>query len=206
MFFLILRPSLALCHLPVRMDREVDLVSPLVSPLTYEGLIDEVLGIENGRIKVDSSVLGDDKDIPAALSAGKAAGAANTAPEPKKSLAPGEKATVLLNSTDTVFSEIRDLSIERLGAYLQEKAIRVKESYSAFRENKDASIVELHDFVKKIPQLTKDYKSLNMHINIAELVKRTTDSREFRELWQAERAMLEVSDNHLFVFLFTFYI
>lgn len=29
------------------------------------------------------------------------------------------------------------------------------------RDNKDASISEIHDFVKKIPQLTKDYKSLN---------------------------------------------
>lgn len=45
--------------------------------------------------------------------------------------------------------------------------------------------------MKKIPNLTKEYKSLNQHINIAELVKRTTDSREFREQWQAERGLLE---------------
>ena len=29
------------------------------------------------------------------------------------------------------------------------------------RDNKDASISEIHDFVKKIPQLSKEYKSLN---------------------------------------------
>ena len=58
-------------------------------------------------------------------------------------------------------------------------------------ENKDASISEIHGFVKKIPQLTQEYKSLNRHINIAELVKQTTDSVEFREQWQGERGMLE---------------
>ena len=46
----------------VLIDREVDLVSPLVTPLTYEGLIDELIGISNGYIKVDRSLIGDDKD------------------------------------------------------------------------------------------------------------------------------------------------
>lgn len=40
------------------MDRDVDLVSPLVTPLTYEGLIDETVGIENGRVRLDAAVLG----------------------------------------------------------------------------------------------------------------------------------------------------
>ena len=52
-----------------------------------------------------------------------------------------------------------------------EQAIHIRERYTAFRENKDASLTEIHDFVKKMPKLTKDYKSLNEHINIAALVK-----------------------------------
>ncbi len=42
------------------MDREVDLVSPLVTPLTYEGLVDEVIGIINGKIKIDAALLGNE--------------------------------------------------------------------------------------------------------------------------------------------------
>ena len=42
-------------------DREVDLISPLVTPLTYEGLLDDLLGIESGTIKLEAGVLGDDK-------------------------------------------------------------------------------------------------------------------------------------------------
>lgn len=44
-----------------RFDREVDLVSPLVTPLTYEGLVDEIIGIHNGQIKVKASLLGSDE-------------------------------------------------------------------------------------------------------------------------------------------------
>ena len=44
--------------LGVSLDREVDLVSPLVTPLTYEGLMDEIIGITNNTVRLDSSVLG----------------------------------------------------------------------------------------------------------------------------------------------------
>lgn len=36
------------------------MVSPLVTPLTYEGLVDEIIGIKNGKIKVEASLLGTD--------------------------------------------------------------------------------------------------------------------------------------------------
>lgn len=47
----------SLCSL----DREVDLVSPLVTPLTYEGLVDITLGIDYGRIRVESVLLGSEE-------------------------------------------------------------------------------------------------------------------------------------------------
>jgi Sec1 family len=72
---------------------------------------------------------------------------------------------------------------------LQAKEIR--ESYNAFRGNKDQSITEIHEFVKRIPGLTQTYKSLNQHINVAELIKQTTDGVAFRKQWQTERSVLE---------------
>jgi hypothetical protein len=110
---------------------------------------------------------------------------------PAQKLKPGEKAVVMLNNADSVFGEIRDLSIERLGSYLQEKAIHIRGRYTTFKENKDAPLAVIHDFVKKMPQLKKDFDSLNQHIHIAELLKTRTDSREFRDQWQGERGMLE---------------
>ena len=179
----------------VLLDREVDLVSPLISPLTYEGLIDDLIGIENGKIVLDASVLGEDKEGPTVdqLTGGKVTEDVLTESDSAVSEHhdADEKMSVALNNSDVIFAEIRDLSIERLGSYLQEKAIRIKERYATFRDNKDASITEIHDFVKKIPNLTKEYKSLNQHINIAELLKTTTDSTDFRDQWQGERGMLE---------------
>jgi hypothetical protein len=104
---------------------------------------------------------------------------------------PSDIVTLILNNNDSIFAEIRNLSIERIGSFMQEKAIHIRERYAAFKGNKDASLAEIHEFVKKIPKLTKDFKSLNQHIHIAEHLKKQTDSREFRERWQSERAMLE---------------
>lgn len=115
---------------------------------------------------------------------------------PVRKYLPGEKVPVVLNNNDSVYAEIRDLSIERLGAFLQERAIHIRQRYTTFKENKDAPLAVIHDFVKKLPRLQKDFKSLNQHINIAELVKTRTDSRAFRDQWQGERGMLE-GENYL---------
>ncbi len=45
------------------LDRSVDLFSPLLTPLTYEGLIDELFGVKCGRINTcivinDDSICG----------------------------------------------------------------------------------------------------------------------------------------------------
>ena len=39
------------------------------------------------------------------------------------------------------------------------------------KDNKEASISEIHEFVKKIPALTQAHKVLDQHINIAEQIK-----------------------------------
>ena len=186
--------SMKLIDTLVVMDREVDLISPLITPLTYEGLIDEVIGIENGKIKLDSSIINDGKDEQLPIKMPNVPGMelpTQSEPAKRDTTQPGDVVTVTLNSSDLIYSEIRDLSIERMGPFLQERAIKIRKSYANFRDNKDASITEIHDFVKKIPALTKEYKSLNEHINIAELIKQTTDGREFREQWQSERGVLE---------------
>lgn len=184
-------------HTLVVLDREVDLVSPLVTPLTYEGLIDDLIGIDNGRIKVDSSILGEDKTAELGGSAATGGGGKQSASNPvdapiKPKRSTEDKVIVPLNNSDSIFAEIRNLTIEKnLGAFLQEKAIRIKDKYATFRENKDASISEIHGFVKQIPHLKKEFECLQQHINIAELIKKTTDSREFRDQWQGERGLLE---------------
>ena len=46
----------------------------------------------------------------------------------------------------------------------------------------------------QIPGLKEDYRSLNLHINIAGLVVEGSGSPDFRRRWQTERALLEGDD------------
>ena len=137
------------------LDRESDLVTPLLTPLTYEGLVDELMGINNGYVKLPPSVIGDDSKE----AEGKDSGTAES-----KAAADDRPIPVPLNSNDKLYAEIRDLNIEALGPYLQDKAKDIRESMLKFRSNKDASITEIHDFVKRIPGLQEGYRSLNQHI------------------------------------------
>ena len=132
----------------------------------------DFLGIKDGVLKLDAGLLDDDDGA-----------------DPSRSA--GDKVTVQMDNADAIFADARNLSLEQLGVFLNEKAIKIKESHNNFRGNKDASISEMHKFVKQIPHLKEEFKSLNHHIHIAELVKRECDTRAFIELWKMERGMLE---------------
>ena len=174
----------------VVIDREVDFVTPLLTPLTYEGLIDEVIGIQNGYIKVDPTLV-EVEEVRLRVDWKEKDNKKGTDKVEATSSQSQKKVAVPLNSSDTLFDVVRSQNIEKLGSFLQDQAKSIRESYASFRQNKDASITEIHQFVKQIPGLTQNYKSLNQHINLAELVKKTTDGLAFRQRWQTERAMLE---------------
>ncbi|CAI5746919.1 unnamed protein product [Peronospora destructor] len=156
----------------VLIDRNVDLVTPMCSPMTYEGLLDEILGITHGFITVDSELIADD-DGPNSGNANRPA-----------------QVSVPLNSNDKLYAEVRDYHVERLGMNLQQQAREIRERYDEFRKNRDASISEIREFVKRIPGLKQNYQSLQQHINLAELIKKTTDSKRFRDLKDAENLVL----------------
>lgn len=156
----------------VLMDRNVDLVTPMCSPMTYEGLLDEILGITHGFITVDAELIADD-DGPNLGSSNRPA-----------------QVSVPLNSNDKLYAEVRDYHVERLGMNLQQQAREIRERYDEFRKNRDASISEIREFVKRIPGLKQNYQSLQQHINLAEMIKKITDSKRFRDLKDAENLVL----------------
>ena len=78
---------------------QVDLITPLCTQLTYNGLVDEIFEIKNNIIKVDPGVLNKDNDKPMQVS---------------------------LNSADTIFKEIRDLNFNVLKNLLSERVTKFK--------------------------------------------------------------------------------
>eukprot|EP00560_Eucampia_antarctica_P003801 CAMPEP_0197835632 /NCGR_PEP_ID=MMETSP1437-20131217/26434_1 /TAXON_ID=49252 ORGANISM="Eucampia antarctica, Strain CCMP1452" /NCGR_SAMPLE_ID=MMETSP1437 /ASSEMBLY_ACC=CAM_ASM_001096 /LENGTH=771 /DNA_ID=CAMNT_0043441225 /DNA_START=8 /DNA_END=2323 /DNA_ORIENTATION=+ len=163
----------------ILLDRKVDLVTPMLTPLTYEGLLDEVLGIDSGFVTVDENIIEPPDE---------------TEEDTDTSNNPfGEKTKMValpLNDADTLYAEVRDQHVEKFGSFLQGQAKALKESHSNFTDkNKDLS--EIHQFVKQIPIFTQNLRSLTNHIHLAELVKQTTEESEFRQRWQTERSMME---------------
>lgn len=118
------------------LDRTLDLVTPMLTPLTYEGLVDDIIGIKNGHIKVKLSLVDpeDDEDAKSNTS--------SVLQEPKASIA--------LNGGDPLFAEVRGQNVEKIGSFLQDQAKALRESHANFT-NRDKSLSEIHKFVKHIP-------------------------------------------------------
>jgi hypothetical protein len=76
------------------LDRDVDLVTPMMTQMTYEGLIDEIFGISNTFVDLEPSVVG-----------------VENAPAGRKIKQP-------LNSNDTLFADVRDLNFGVLQVHL----------------------------------------------------------------------------------------
>jgi len=159
----------------VIMDRKVDMVTPMLTPLTYEGLLDDVVGIDCGFIKVDVETINPEDES-----------------EKKTTVAKEEIVSLGVNGSDSLYAEVRDQHVEKFGSFLQNQAMALRESHANFTSKgtkKDLS--EIHQFVKQIPVFTQNLRSLTNHIHLAELVKHTSEEATFRERWQLERSILE---------------
>ncbi len=135
-------------------DRSVDLITPLLTQLTYEGLIDEVFGIENTNVQLPADkfpVKEDQKGQAKAMSA-------KDQQKPRK---------VALNSGDALYSEIRDINFSAVGPVLSREAKRITAQYE---EHKSAKTVgEMKEFVHKLPHIQAAKTSLALHTGIAEV-------------------------------------
>ncbi|KAI3458939.1 hypothetical protein Pfo_015602 [Paulownia fortunei] len=119
----------------ILLDREVDMVTPMCSQLTYEGLLDEFLGVNNGAVELDASIMGVQQE--------------------------GKKIKVPLNSSDKLFKEIRDLNFEVVVQVLRQKATSMKQDYTEISTTSQ-TVSELKDFVKKLNSLPEMTRHINL--------------------------------------------
>ncbi|CAD0106747.1 unnamed protein product [Aureobasidium uvarum] len=99
-------------------DREVDFFTPLMTQLTYEGLIDEVFGVRHNQTEVDTSIVG------AAPQQQKPQGAAAAA---GNSTQAATKRKIQLDSSDKLYPQLRDCNfavtfVAKLPSYQAEQA------------------------------------------------------------------------------------
>ncbi|XP_052184512.1 vacuolar protein-sorting-associated protein 33 homolog [Diospyros lotus] len=119
----------------ILLDREVDMITPMCSQLTYEGLLDEFLHVNNSAVELDSSIMGTQQE--------------------------GKKIKVPLNSSDKLFREIRDLNFEVVVQVLRQKATSMKQDYTEMTTTTQ-SVSELKDFVKKLNSLPEMTRHINL--------------------------------------------
>uniref|UniRef100_F5H2X5 Vacuolar protein sorting-associated protein 33A n=1 Tax=Homo sapiens TaxID=9606 RepID=F5H2X5_HUMAN len=137
------------------LDRNVDLLTPLATQLTYEGLIDEIYGIQNSYVK-----------LPPEKFAPKKQG------DGGKDL-PTEAKKLQLNSAEELYAEIRDKNFNAVGSVLSKKAKIIS---AAFEERHNAKTVgEIKQFVSQLPHMQAARGSLANHTSIAELIKDVTN-------------------------------
>jgi hypothetical protein len=152
------------------------MVTPMLTPLTYEGLLDDVVGIDCGFIKVDVETINPEDESEKK--------AASTSRE--------EMVALGVNGSDSLYAEVRNQHVEKFGSFLQNQAMALRESHANFTDKgKKKDLSEIHQFVKQIPVFTQNLRSLTNHIHLAELVKHNSEEATFRERWQLERSILE---------------
>lgn len=152
------------------LDRQVDLISPLITQLTYEGLIDECFEINNTCIKLPS----DKFDNPSQESG-------------DTSVIKSTKSFVL-NSSEEIFADLRDKNFNAVGPTLSKKAKAIS---AQFDERHGARTVrDLKLFVDKMPQMQAIHKSLQNQMYIAERINDATKCSEFSDVLHYEQDLL----------------
>ncbi|GAB6030139.1 Vacuolar protein sorting-associated protein 33A [Chamberlinius hualienensis] len=156
----------------ILIDREVDLLTPLLTQVTYEGLIDEFFGINDTIVKLPPEKFLKANDESQDL--------------------PTEYKPFVLNSGEELFAEIRDhnfsaatqIIIKKLKAYTVE-----------FEETKKVnSVPEIKKVAAKLPKMHLTKQSLSNHMSIAELITESYNTNEFLENVHIENEFLNIID------------
>lgn len=153
-------------------DREVDFGTALLTQLTYEGLIDETVGIKHNQADVDTTIVG-----PAA--------AQESSKAPQQTSKQGQKRKIQLDDSDQLFSQLRDANFAIVGDILNKVARRLESDYESRHTAK--TTLQLREFVNKLPTYQLEHQSLRVHTNLAEEIMRFTRSDIFRKVLEVQQ-------------------
>ncbi|KAJ5899623.1 Sec1-like protein [Penicillium taxi] len=155
-------------------DRDVDFATPMLTQLTYGGLIDEYVGIKNNQADVDTSIVGQ--------APGPQAQESSKTPQHSKQ---GLKRKIQLDASDLLFNQLRDANFAIVGDILNKVARRLENEYETRHTAKTTN--ELRDFVNKLPTYQLEHQSLRIHTNLAEEIMRLTRSETFRKILEVQQ-------------------
>lgn len=157
-------------------DREVDFVTPLLTQLTYEGLIDEVFEIQNNQAKIDTTVVGATSQSSTATSQAR-------------------KRAIQLDSSDKLYDQLRDANFAVVGGLLNKVARRLQQVQSDYEsKHKTKTLAELKEFVSRLPGYQQEHQSARIHTGLAEEIVKYTRTDQFKGLLEVQQNLAAGAD------------
>ncbi|PNS20884.1 hypothetical protein CAC42_2815 [Sphaceloma murrayae] len=159
-------------------DREVDFPTPLLTQLTYAGLLDETFRIQYNTAEVSTSIVG--------------AGASSNQTQ-SESTTP-LKRKIPLDSAEPLYPSLKDLNFALLGPQLNSRARNLAANYES-RHRADASISDLKSFVSKLPSYQAEQQSLKIHTSLAEEIMKSTRNSLFSTILEVQQTFVASGDS-----------
>ncbi|KAF8625204.1 hypothetical protein AX15_005509 [Amanita polypyramis BW_CC] len=167
------------------LDRRVDMITPLLTQLTYEGLVDEVFSIKNSHVELPASLLSPPTTAPATSSTN---AASTSTPTPLNLKREAKKKHHLSASADPLLTELRDLNFSAVGKKLNFVARKLDEIQKTNLQSK--TVAQLRDFVGKLGGLQSEQQSLRLHTGLSELIVPYTQTEHFNKSLEIQQNLL----------------
>jgi len=166
----------------VIIDREVDMVTPMMTQLSFEGAIDEVFGISNSSIELDAEV----------ISPPPAPGTQTD--KPARVFRPGQKLRYALTSNDPLYYEMRHLNCLAIGKFLSQRA-RELSAIEQSRKNM-TNLNAIKEFMSKMAMLQQEKNSIRIFAHILEKVQASHDARLHKRV-ETEQTLICAEDDEV---------
>lgn len=161
-------------HQLILIDRRVDLVTPLLTQLTYEGLIDEIFGIRQGTVTLPADRFVEKEEQK----------------DEQPASPPKDKRKIELKSTEDLFVKLRDCHVNAVADLLKLSTRNLQAEYDECN-CQQKTITEIGKIVKRLNYLKVARKSQLNHVTIAELVNERTLKPDFIYGLRIEHELLQ---------------
>lgn len=183
----------------ILLDRSIDLLTPLATQLTYEGLIDEFYGIRQNQLTLPAEYFPSYNTNPAAAVGGASgssgAGGSGTSAasnEQQRLLSEGNRKTLMLHSGEELYAELRDKNFNEVRMMLARKVRDIQLQMNVNRQ--DQTVKEIKHFVERLSKLMDYKRATSEHTAIAELIAEKVNAYAFNDDLAAEQEFMICAD------------
>ncbi|XP_002061201.3 vacuolar protein sorting-associated protein 33A [Drosophila willistoni] len=172
----------------ILLDRGIDLLSPLATQLTYEGLIDEFYGIRQNKLTLPANHFHADK-----VGNGKRVG--NEHQQEDAPLLSNEFKTIMLHSGEPLYGDLRNKNFNEVTKLLARKAREIQNQMNENATAQRKTVPEMKSFVEELlPQLLAEKNATSQHTTIASLILNQISSDAFTDDLAAEQEFMVCAD------------